>query len=109
MIAGIFGDITNPTKYGTSGDGGNGFFLFLTNIFKFVGVLAGIFFIVQVIMAGFGYLSANGDPKKTEVAFAKIWQSIIGIAIVASAFIIAAFIGRLTGLDFLNFTIYGPQ
>jgi succinate dehydrogenase/fumarate reductase cytochrome b subunit len=105
MIA-IFGNIANPTAI--SSTNGSGLFTLLSNLFKLAGVVAGIFFVVQIILAGFGYLSASGDPKKTEVAFAKIWQSILGLAIVASAFVLAAVIGSLTGINILNPTIYGP-
>jgi len=72
------------------------------------GAAAGIFFVVQIIIAGFGYLGASGDEKKTAKAFATIWQSIIGLLIVASAFVIASVIGNIFGLNILNPTIYGP-
>ena len=106
-MAGIIGNISNPTKYTSTN--GSGLFALLNNLFKLIGVVAGIFFVVQIIMAGFAYLSASGDPKKTETAFAKIWQSLIGLIIVTSAFIIAGFVGKITGVDPLNPTIYGPQ
>ena len=102
----IFGNITNPTKFA---EGPAGFFNFLNTIFKLAGTIAGIYFVVQIILAGFTYLSANGDEKKTAAAWATIWQSLIGIAIVASAFIIASVIGKVTGIDPLNPTIYGPN
>lgn len=105
-MAGIFGTIENPTSY-TSTEG-SGLFDLISNILKLAGIVAGLFFIVQVIMAGYSYISANGDPKKTEVAWAKIWQSIIGLVIVASAFILASVVGKILGIDILNFTIYGP-
>jgi len=107
MIAGIFGDITNPTAY--TSDKGSGLFTLLSNLFKLAGVIAGIFFVVQVIIAGFTYLSANGDPKKTEAAWTQIWQSILGLAIVASAFVIATVIGKITGINPLQPTLYGPN
>jgi hypothetical protein len=110
-MAGIFGDITPPlnNKYFTSGTQGQGLFLFLSNIFKLIGVVAGIFMIIQFIMAGYSYISANGDPKKTEAAWTKIWQSILGLVIVSSAFVLAAVVGRLTGINILNPQIYGPN
>jgi len=102
----IFGTISNPTSIAS--DKGSGLFLLLSNIFKLAGVVAGIFFIVQIILAGYGFLSASGDPKKTEVAFNRIWQSALGLAIVASAFVIATIVGNLTGINILNPTINGP-
>ena len=57
----IFGTITDPTN--SKSKDGSGLFDLLSNIFKLAGVVAGIFFIVQLILAGYAYLSANGDPK----------------------------------------------
>ena len=105
-MLGIFGTISNPTSYAS--DKGSGLFTFISNLLKFAGVIAGLFFVVQIIMAGFGYIGANGDPKKTELAWAKIWQSIIGLLIVGSAFIITSVVGKILGIDILNFQIYGP-
>lgn len=101
-----FGSIANPTAY--SDNRGQGLFTFISNVLKFAGVIAGIYFVFQIIMAGFAYLNAAGDIKKTEAASATIWQSIIGMVIVASAFVIAALVAKFTGINILNPTIYGP-
>lgn len=103
----IFGTINNPTSI--KSEKGSGFFAFLSNIFKFAGVIAGIIMLVQLIMAGISYMSAGGDPKKLEAAWAKIWNSILGLIIIASAFLIASIVGRITGIDILNPTIEGPN
>lgn len=105
-MLGIFGTIENPTNY--TSNNGSGLFTLLSNILKLAGVIAGLFFIVQIIMAGYLYISANGDPKKTEAAWAQIYQSAIGLAIVASAFVLASVIGKVFGIDILNPVIYGP-
>lgn len=100
---GIFGSIDNPTEYQSAE--GSGIFTLLNNIFKLTGVIAGIFFIVQLILAGYGYISSNGDPKKTEAAWAKITQSLIGLIIVASAFVIVSIIGSVLNINILEPTI----
>lgn len=105
-MLGIFGTISNPTSYAS--DKGSGLFTLISNLLKFAGVIAGLFFIVQIIMAGFSYMAANGDPKKVDLAWAKIWQSLIGLLIVGSAFVLASVVGKLLGIDILNFQIYGP-
>jgi hypothetical protein len=107
-MLGIFGNIDNPTAYGSETDGGQGLFSLISNILKFAGVVAGLFFILQIILAGYGYISANGDPKKTEAAWAKIWQSALGLAIVGSAFVLASVVGNVFGIDILNPVILGP-
>lgn len=105
--AGTFGKIYNPLPQYVSPKG-EGLFLFLGNIFKLVGTIAGIYIIIQFITAGFTYISADGDPKKIQQAWEKIWQSILGIIIIASSFIIAAIIERFTGISILTPKIYGP-
>lgn len=104
MIA-IFGTISNPTVFA---DGPAGFFNFLSTIFKLAGTVAGLYFVVQIVIAGYGYLSASGDEKKVSAAWATIWQSAIGFIIVAGAFILANVIGKVTGINPTNPTLYGP-
>lgn len=106
-MLGIFGTITNPTKY-TNGSEGQGLFDFLGNLFKFAAVIGGIYMILQILLAGYDYISASGDVKKTELAWAKIWQSLLGLVIISSAFILAGVIGRITGINILSPEIYGP-
>ncbi|MBU1129977.1 pilin [Patescibacteria group bacterium] len=110
---GIFGNIQPPpgiSNYiGDSDSRGGALFLFLNNIFKLIGGIAGIFTVFQFIFAGYTYITANADPKKLEMAWAKIWQAIIGLVIVSAAFILAAVIGRLTQINILEPEIYGPS
>lgn len=102
----IFGEITPPeavsklnTAAGADGPLGGGIFILLNRFFTLIGVVAGIFFVIQILLAGFAYISASGDEKKTQAAWTKIYQSIIGLAIVSSAFVLTAVIGRLVGMD----------
>lgn len=107
-FASIFGTIQDPLpNYKSSG--GSGIFSFISQMLQLMGVIAGIYFVFNIIFAGYTYLSASGDPKKTEQAWAKIWQSILGIVIVASAMVLASAVGNLIGIDPLNPVIKGPQ
>ncbi len=105
MLA-IFGKITPPdaiAKLEAAGGGnGNGIFVLLNTIFKLAGTIAGLYFVIQIIIAGFTWLGASGDEKKTQKAWSTIWQSIVGILIVASAFVIAGVIGNILNIDILN-------
>jgi len=105
-LAGIFGSISNPTVYQSTQ--GEGLFKFISIIFRLVGTIAGIYMVFQLITAGMEYISASGDMKKTENAWNKIWQSLLGIIIIASAFVLASVMERITGIKILNPTIYGP-
>ena len=103
----IFGTVANPTGYTSTG--GSGLFLFLGNVLKLVGTIAGIYMVVQLIMAGYTYISAAGDEKKTLQAWGMIWQSVLGMVIIASAFVIASIVTQLTGINILSPKIYGPS
>lgn len=99
----IFGEITPPTEIANlnteAGEAGGGIFILLNRIFTLIGVVAGIFFVIQILLAGFAYISASGDQKKTEAAWSKIYQSIIGLVIVSSAFVLTQVIGKLVGME----------
>jgi hypothetical protein len=103
----LFGNISNPLSAYNQPNGA-GLFVFISNIFKLIGTLAGIYMVFQIIMAGYQYISAAGDAKKTEAAWNQIWQSIVGLVIIASAFVIAGLVERFTGIKILNPTINGP-
>jgi len=105
-MLGLLGNITNPSIYTSTQ--GEGLFTFISNIFKLAGTIAGIILIFRLITAGYTYLSANGDPKKFQQAGDTITQSILGIVIIAGAFVLAWLVSRLTGIDIINPTIYGP-
>ena len=104
----IIGSIDNPTKYGVGTNNGEGLFRLLNNLFQLAGLIAGLFVIFQIISAGYMYLSASGDPKKFEQAWNKIWQALLGLVVVAAAFTVAAVVGKITGIDPLNPTLYAP-
>lgn len=111
FFANTIGNIDPPdaiSKY-TGGNPGQGLFTFFSNALKLVAVVAGLAMVFQFIMAGYDFITADGDAKKVEAAFAKIWQSLIGMVIIASAFALAGLVKRLTGLDIINPTIHGPQ
>lgn len=109
-MPGIFGNIDKPldNPYFRA-PGGQGLFLLLGNLFKFLVVVAGIFLVFQIISAGYLFIAANGDLKKVEIAWNKIWQSILGLVIIASAFVLTALVERFTGIHIINFQICGPN
>lgn len=71
-----------------------------------IGVLtlvAFIFFVLQVIFAGYSFLSAQGDEKKVESARKRLTDGILGITIVVVAFGVSALLASLMGLgDIFN-------
>jgi len=110
----LFGNISPPPGISnwvnsSGGDKGGAIFLFLNTILKLLGTIAAIYAVIQIIMAGYTYISAAGDPKKNEQAWNMIWQSLLGLLVVATAFTIAAVVGKLLKIDIINPVIYGPN
>ena len=68
----------------------------LINLFIYILIEgAGIFALFNLILDGYAFLSAGDDPKKVAGAWAKIWQSILGLAVAAGSIILAAIFGLL--------------
>lgn len=104
-------DVFSPTKYGSFNTPDRGIVFFANNLLKFIIVGAGIFAFINIIIAGFTFLGASGDPKKTQQAWEKIYMSLIGLMFVAGSFVLAAIFGWLLFKDptaILSPKIYGP-
>ena len=91
----IFGEITPPQAVSNFDDGGFGVGNFLNLILRTLIVGAAIYAVFNFILAGYAFLSAGEDSKKIEGAWAKIWQTALGLAVAASAFVLAGIFGQL--------------
>lgn len=58
-------------------------------------VLAGVYALFNFILAGYAFMNANNDPAKVQGAWAKIYQTMIGVVFSAGAFVLASILGRL--------------
>lgn len=58
-------------------------------------VIAGVYAVINLVIAGFSFMSAGDDPKKVAGAWQKIWQTLLGLAFAAGAFVLAAIFGQL--------------
>jgi len=66
--------------------------------------LAGIATFVMLIVGGFQYLTAGGDPKKTQAANSTLTYAIFGLIAVIAAWFILLFIEKFTGVTLTEFT-----
>ncbi len=106
------GTVTNPLPSAYQNILNGGLILFLSNILRFIFVIAGIYAFFNFIIAGFTYMSAGGDAKSLASAWERIWQSLVGLIVIVSSFAMAALIGQLFFGDatyILNPQIYGPK
>ena len=111
IALGIFGSIDKPPGISAYGNLEVGLVSFGNNLLKLIIVGAGIFTFINIVIAGYDFLSAGGDSKKVAAAWARIYNSLIGVLFVAGSFVLAAIFGWLVFRDvtaILNPKIYGP-
>ena len=70
--------------------------------------LAGIVLFLMLIMGGFRYITSGGDQKKASEARGTLTFAIIGLVVIAGAFLILRFIEDFTGAQVTQFKIIGP-
>jgi hypothetical protein len=69
-----------------------------------VGVLttaASIWFLLQMVVGGYNWMSAGGDTKKIEIARDRITNAFIGLVVIVGSWSLLAVTGRFLGLDTL--------
>lgn len=91
-----FGSIKAPdalSQYDSSPAGAIG--ILIERIILLLIAGAGIYALFNFILAGYGFLSAGDDVKKVTGAWAKIYQTALGLLFVAGAFVLAAIFGQL--------------
>lgn len=82
-----------------NGDGVSQLEGIISNIIGFITIVAFVFFLFQIIFAGYGFMSASGDEKKLETSRKKLTNGILGLTIVVVAYGLTAFIAGLLGID----------
>lgn len=96
MNSNPFGTIKAPTalsQYGS--DPGQAIGGLIQKAIQLLIVGAGIYALINFVLAGYDFLSAGDDAKKVAGAWAKIYQSVIGLSIAAGSFVLAAIFGQL--------------
>lgn len=105
-----FGNVAPPTPYGDLVSQ-SGLSKFIGNIVKYMIVIAGLYALFNLILAGYSFMSAGGDPQKIAGSWAKIWQTLLGLTVAVGAFVLAAIFGKLLFNDYnylLQLKIFGP-
>src|SRR3989344_490973 len=61
-----------------------GILTFLNSLLKLVMVVAGLWGFFNLLIAGFGFMMAGGDPKAVTKAWERIWQTFLGMTIIVT-------------------------
>lgn len=91
----IFGTIPLPSPLARFGDVSPGLGIFLNLILKVLVIGASLYALFNLVLSGYSFMSASDDPKKMEQAWGKIWQTIVGLAFAAGAFVLAGIFGKI--------------
>jgi hypothetical protein len=87
-------------------EGGGGVLAAIAQIFsKIIGVVtiaAGLYFLIQFLIAGFSWISSGGDPQKIAEARGRITNALIGLILVVGAIAIMKVVGIFFGIQFLD-------
>jgi hypothetical protein len=89
-----FGVINPPSSINTT-DPGSGIGGLIQTVIWILIIGAGVYGLINIILAGYAFLSAGDDPKKVAGAWAKIWQTALGLTVAAGSFILARVLGQL--------------
>lgn len=73
----------------------------ISQLIGVITIFAGLWFLFQIIYAGFSWLSAGGDPEKISHSRDRITNGFLGLTIVVGALAIMGVIQFFFGIDFL--------
>ena len=74
----------------------------ISTIIGFITVVAGIYFMFQFFIGGFGWLASSGDKSRLQEAQNRLSHAVIGLIIVVAAYAIMSIMQAVTGLKFLQ-------
>lgn len=82
-----------------AGPGQIGLLVFISSMIKLLTIVAGIWSLFNLILAGFKYITAANDAKAVDTAWQSIYMSLIGMIIIVSSFTITALVSWLLFQD----------
>jgi len=91
----VFGKIDAPTgvtAYNTASPSGIGLILFISNLIKIATIVAGIWVLFNFIMAGYIYITSEGDTAAANKVKDQVTSSVIGLVIIVGAYTLIALI-----------------
>jgi len=76
------------------------------NVVSVVLALSGIALFIMLVVGGFRYITAGGDPKGIEAARNTLTYAIFGVVLLAASYMILVFIQAFTGVELGVFRVY---
>ena len=79
--------------------------IIIKNLLNIAVRLAGMAAFIMLIVGGFQFLTAGGDPKRTQAASSTLTYAIFGLVAVIAAWFILLLIEKFTGVKITEFDI----
>lgn len=89
-----FGTVNSPLG-GEYADFQTGITKFISVVVNLITIIAGLYALINFLLAGLQFISSQGDSKATAEAWNKIYNSVIGLVVIAVAFALTALISYL--------------
>ena len=90
--------ITGPGIVPT-GDSASQLEKIISGVIGVLTIVAFIYFAIQIILAGYSFISSQGDAAKLKAARDRLTNGILGIVVVVIAFGLTAFLASLLGIE----------
>lgn len=74
----------------------------ITNAITIVFIIAAILVLIMLIWGGIEWVVSGGDKEKVANARKRIVASLVGMAVIALAFVIVTVVGQVLGFNVLN-------
>ncbi|MDP2670936.1 MAG: hypothetical protein Q8P13_00485 [bacterium] len=68
------------------------------NVLNAIAILAGFVVLIYLIIGGFRYMTAQGDPKALSQARLTLFWAVAGLVFIIASYLIIGFIAQFTGI-----------
>ena len=101
-IENTFGKVTTPPQLGDLGSqpGNIAISLFLSRAINIIYMLAGLLVVFMFISGAVMWIISGGEKEKVEEARKRIMAAVIGVILLALAFVILGVLGGILGFQF---------
>lgn len=76
--------------------------LIISAVIGMLTVIAGLFFVVSIILAGLDWIGAGGDSGKIQKARDRMIQGALGLVVIVLAYALVGVVGSVLGINILN-------
>ncbi|MDO8638582.1 MAG: pilin [Candidatus Daviesbacteria bacterium] len=98
----VIGQFEPPEAVKNLGPGAEGINNLINKVVQLIYALAGIIFVFMIIISGLQWILSGGEKEAVAKARGRLTWAIIGIVVLALAFVIMRVIGQITGFTFFE-------